>query len=83
MRKLPVIVIRITVVMVIGIMSAVTMFLIAMVSNVSMGNLPGGESFNIADIVDAVVHRELLMGIAVVVDVSVMTVFMSVSRIVC
>lgn len=69
--------------MVIGIMSAVTMFLIAMVSNVSMGNLPGGESFNIADIVDAVVHRELLMGIAVVVDVSVMTVFMSVSRIVC
>jgi hypothetical protein len=83
MRKLPVIVIRITVVMMIGIMSAVTMFLIAMVSNVSMGNLPGGESFNIADIVDAVVHRELLMGIAVVVDVSVMTVFMSVSRIVC
>jgi hypothetical protein len=83
MRILPVIVIRITVVMVIGIMSAVTMFLIAMMSNVSMGNLPGGESFNIADIVDAVVHRELLMGIAVVVDVSVMTVFMSVSRIVC
>jgi len=69
MRKLPVIIVRVTVVMVIRIMNTMAMFLIDMVINVSMWNLPHGESFNIVNIVDAVVHRVLLMGVPMVVAI--------------